>query len=56
MRNALIGYTYQQSVTMLILSIMDVERKIDKLEIEADLEGNIKFDDVVITLNDKKYS
>ena len=34
-RNAFLGYTYQQCITFLLLVKMDVERQIDKLEIEA---------------------
>jgi len=34
-RNSLKGYTYQQSVFILFLSIMDTERNITKIEVEA---------------------
>ncbi|MEM1485563.1 ATP-binding protein [Oscillospiraceae bacterium PP1C4] len=34
-RNSLKGYTYQQSVFILFLSIMDTERNISKIEVEA---------------------
>lgn len=34
-RNSLKGYTYQQSVFILFFSIMDTERNISKIEIEA---------------------
>lgn len=34
-RNSLKGYTYQQSVFILFLSIMDTERNISKIEIES---------------------
>jgi hypothetical protein len=45
-RNALIGYTYQEQITFLFLVMMDVERKFNSLEIEADVENN--FDDIKI--------
>lgn len=47
MKNAFSGYTYQKQVTLLLLSIMDVERNISKIEIEAKTTDN--FDDLVIT-------
>lgn len=53
MRNAFSGYTYQQQVTLLFLSIMDVERKISKIDIEAKVENN--FDDLIITKNSQKF-
>jgi hypothetical protein len=49
MKNAFSGYTYQKQVTFLLLSIMDVERYISKIEIEAKTTDN--FDDLVITTN-----
>lgn len=45
-RNAFIGYTYQEQITFLFLVMMDVERKFNSLEIEADVENN--FDDIKI--------
>lgn len=53
MRNAYSGYTYQHQVTLLLLSIMDVERNICKLEIEAYAPDN--FDDLILTTNSKCY-
>ncbi|MBE5321121.1 hypothetical protein IM793_18300 [Pedobacter sp. MR2016-19] len=53
MRNALIGYTYQQQVISLLLGKMDVERKISSLVMEAQ-EGH-QFDDVKITLEGVSY-
>lgn len=53
MRNALSGYTYQHQVTLLLLSIMDVERNISKLEIEAKSSDN--FDDLILTTNSENY-
>lgn len=47
MKNAFSGYTYQKQVTFLLLSLMDVERSISKIEIEAKATDN--FDDLVIT-------
>ena len=49
MKNAFSGYTYQKQVTFLLLSLMDVERNISKIEIEANTTDN--FDDLVITTN-----
>lgn len=46
-RNAFLGYTYQQCITFLLLVKMDVERQIDKLEIEAIVNNN--FDDARIS-------
>lgn len=53
MKNAYSGYTYQKQVTLLLLSIMDVERNISGIEIEAKTEDN--FDDLIITLNEENY-
>ncbi|SNR33966.1 hypothetical protein [Lutibacter flavus] len=53
MRNALSGYTYQKQVTLLLLSIMDVERNISKIEIEAKTTDN--FDDLIITTNSDSF-
>lgn len=53
MRNAYSGYTYQKYVTLLLLSFMDVERKISKIEIEAKTADN--FDDLIITANTGTY-
>ena len=49
-RNAFIGYTYQEQITFLFLVMMDVERKFNSLEIEADVENN--FDDIKIQNGD----
>lgn len=46
MRNAFSGYTYQKHITLLLLAIMDVERNILKLDIEAKTEDD--FDDMVL--------
>lgn len=53
MRNAFSGYSYQQQVTFLLLTIMDVERNISKIEIEANTED--KFDDLIITIKEVSY-
>lgn len=42
----MIGYTYQEEIAHLLLAKMDVERTINKIEIEADVEHN--FDDLRI--------
>lgn len=47
MRNAFSGYSYQKQVTLILLTIMDVERNISKIEIEAKTADN--FDDLIIT-------
>lgn len=54
MRNAYSGYTYQKHITQLLLSIMDVERIISKIEIEAKVNDN--FDDLVLSINNEEYS
>lgn len=54
MRNAYSGYTYQKHITQLLLSIMDVERKISKIEIEAKVDNN--FDDLLVSINNEEYS
>lgn len=53
MRNAYIGYTYQKHVTFLILTKMDVERNIELIEIEADVDN--KFDDIKIISDTNEY-
>lgn len=53
MRNAFIGYTYQKQITLLLLAIMDVERNILKLDIEA--KTNDSFDDVVVQTNSGNF-
>ncbi|PIC67280.1 hypothetical protein CSV71_05860 [Sporosarcina sp. P21c] len=49
-RNSIIGYSYQKLVAFYILALMDVEREILGIEIEADVEH--KFDDLVIVNKD----
>ncbi|MHA3788284.1 hypothetical protein ACX0HA_08760 [Flavobacterium hauense] len=53
MRNAFYGYSYQKLVTTLILSMMDVERKIDTIEIEAVVDH--KFDDIKVTTDEATF-
>lgn len=53
MRNAFSGYTYQKHVTLLLLSLMDVERSISKIEIEAKTDNH--FDDLVVSLDKARY-
>lgn len=49
-KNSIIGYSYQKLVAFYILALIDVEREILGIEIEADVEH--KFDDLVITNKD----
>lgn len=49
-KNSLIGYSYQKTVAFYILTLMDAEREILEIEIEADVEH--KFDDLVIVNHD----
>jgi len=53
MKNAFIGYTFQERVTQLLLAKMDVERIIDKIEIEANVDN--KFDDAKVTVGSEEY-
>lgn len=53
MKNAFIGYSYQEQVTSLMLAKMDVERTIEEIEIEASVEH--KFDDIKITTLEAEY-
>src|SRR5690242_14918484 len=53
MRNAFSGYTYQQQITLLLISMMDVERTISMVEIEAKTQDN--FDDLVVTIDSDNY-
>src|SRR5690554_648711 len=53
MKNAYIGYTYQKHVTSLLLAKMDVERNIDSIEIEADVNND--FDDLKISSSNAEF-
>jgi DNA replication protein DnaC len=53
MKYALFGYTYQHYLACLLLAMMDVERKIQKITLEADVDH--KFDDITISCEDKNY-
>lgn len=53
MKNAYIGYSYQRHVTSLLLAKMDVERKIDSIEIEANIDND--FDDLKITSSSAEF-
>lgn len=53
MKNAYIGYTYQKLVTSLLLAKMDVERNIDSIEIEADVNND--FDDLKISSSNVEF-
>lgn len=55
MRNAFTGYTYQQKVTFLLLTIMDVERDISKIEIETKTDEDDKFDDLIVKMNSETF-
>ncbi len=54
MKNAYIGYTYQQFLTSLLLKKMDVEREFDFIEIES-ADRNNDFDDVKIQSGNNEY-
>ncbi|MBY8910161.1 hypothetical protein K6L05_10180 [Salinicoccus roseus] len=51
-KNSIIGYSYQKLMGFLLLAKMDVERTINKIEIEADV--NHQFDDLVISHNNSE--
>lgn len=53
MKNAFIGYSYQEHVTFFMLAKMDVERSILDLEIEAKVDH--KFDDIKLNTIDTEY-
>ena len=53
MKNAFIGYSYQETVTSLMLAKMDVERSIIEIEIEAKV--NHKFDDIKLVTPEIEY-
>jgi hypothetical protein len=53
MRNALFGYSYQQYVAYLFLVMMDVERNIDQMTLEADVEH--MFDDITLVVGAGQY-
>ena len=50
MKNAFVGYSYQEHVTSLMLAKMDVERSITEIEIEAKVDH--KFDDIKLITGD----
>jgi len=53
MRNAFSGYSYQKQVTLLLLTVMDVERNISNIEIEAKTTDN--FDDLIVSTNSESF-
>lgn len=53
MKNAFVGYSYQEHVTFFMLAKMDVERSILNLEIEAKVDH--KFDDIKLNTIDTEY-
>lgn len=54
MKYALLGYTYQHYVACLILAMMDVERQIDWVGLEADVDH--KFDDIIVKKASRTYA
>lgn len=54
MRYGYLGYTFQHHVAELFLALMDVEREIDSIEIEADVNHN--FDDITLSSKGKNYT
>lgn len=53
MKNAYIGYSYQKRLTSLFLAKMDVERELDVIEIEADVNND--FDDLKIQSGSNEF-
>ncbi len=53
MKNAFVGYSYQEHVTSLMLAKMDVERSISEIEIEAKVDH--KFDDIKLIAEEIEY-
>jgi len=53
MKNAFVGYSYQEHVTSLMLAKMDIERNITEIEIEAKV--NHKFDDIKLINGNIEY-
>ncbi|HEY6141869.1 MAG TPA: hypothetical protein VIV55_00390, partial [Flavobacterium sp.] len=53
MKNAFVGYSYQEHVTSLMLAKMDVERSISEIEIEAKVDH--KFDDIKLIAGEIEY-
>lgn len=53
LKNAYIGYSYQHLVAIYFTSLMDVERKINSIQIEADVDN--KFDDVLLKCDDGEF-
>lgn len=53
MKNAYIGYTYQHLIAIYFTSLMDVERKINSVSIEAKVDN--KFDDVLLHCDSSEF-
>lgn len=53
MKNAYIGYTYQHLLAIYFTSLMDVERKINSVSIEAKVDN--KFDDVLLQCDSNEF-
>lgn len=51
--NAFFGYSYQKQMTLMLLVLMDVERKIEAIEIEPTEDNN--FDDIKIQINNVSF-
>jgi hypothetical protein len=53
LKNAYIGYTYQHLIAIYFTSLMDVERKINSVSIEAKVDN--KFDDVLLHCDSSEF-
>ncbi|MFO7823952.1 MAG: hypothetical protein R6V72_08425 [Cyclobacterium sp.] len=53
MKYALLGYTYQHYVACMFLALMDVERRIDEIKLEATVDH--KFDDITLSSAAMQY-
>lgn len=53
MKNALLGYTYQHYVACMLLALMDVERRIAQIKLEANVDH--KFDDITLSSAGEQY-
>lgn len=53
MKYALLGYTYQHYVACMFLALMDVERKIDEIKLEATVDH--QFDDIALSSGGAQY-
>jgi DNA replication protein DnaC len=53
MKNALLGYTFQNAVALLLLAKMDVEREMEKITLETVV--NHQFDDIRVDMGMDEY-